>query len=86
VLKFFHCPQKILIFIKYFLEKKTSLSHHITKKIKMKKNNTHPLSPNTPSHTTKRIIPQKIKKIPPSCFEKQPNFSLPCHPRNNPFG
>jgi len=44
------------------------------------------LSPNTPSHTTKRIIPLKIKKIPLSCLEKQPNFTLPCHPRNNPLG
>jgi len=42
-----------------------------------------------PSHTTKRIIRWEIKKIPPSCLEKQPNFSLPCYPmlpRKQPFG
>jgi hypothetical protein len=28
----------------------------------------------------------KIKKILPSYLEKQPNFSFPCNPRNNPLG
>jgi len=49
--------KKISIFVKYFLEKKSSLSHHITKEKKTKKKYTHPLSPATPSHTTKKIIP-----------------------------
>jgi hypothetical protein len=52
VLKFFHSPKKTLIFIKYFLEKKSSLNHHITKEIKTKKKHTHLLPPNTPPHTT----------------------------------
>jgi hypothetical protein len=51
-----------------------------------KKRCTHPLSPTTPSHTTKEIILLKTKKTPPSHLEKQPNFSLPCHPRNNLLG
>jgi hypothetical protein len=74
-----------LIFIKYFLEKKISLSHCITKEKKTKKK-LHLLSPNTPSHTTKRIIPWNFLEIPPSYLQKQPNFSLPCHPRNNHLG
>jgi len=40
----------------------------------------HPI----PHH--QKIIPSKIKKIPPSYLENQPNFSLPCHPRNKPLG
>ncbi len=59
----FSIPQKkILIFIKYFLEKKSSLSHHITKEKRTKGKKTHSLPPNTPSHTTKRIIPWKFIK------------------------
>jgi hypothetical protein len=76
-----------LIFVKYFLEKKSSLSHHITKKNKKNKEKyTHLLSPTTPSHPMKKKIPWIFFKIPPSYFEKQPNFSLPCHPRNKPLG
>jgi hypothetical protein len=50
------------------------------------KNKIHPFSPTTPSHITKKIIPWNYFLIPPSCFEKQPNFSFPCHPRNKPLG
>ncbi len=83
----FSIPQKkILIFIKYFLDKKIFIKSPYHKRKKCQKTNTHPLSPNTPSHTAKRIIPWKIKKISHSCLGKQPNFSLPCHPRNNPLG
>jgi len=78
-------PQKNLIFIKYFLEKKIFIKSPYHKRKKDKNNDTHPLSPATPSHTTKKIIPSKIKKIPPSYLEKQPNFSLVCHPRNKPL-
>jgi hypothetical protein len=46
----------------------------------------HLFSINTLSHTTRRIVPWKIRKIPPSCLEKQPNFSLPCYPRHNLLG
>jgi hypothetical protein len=81
-LKIFH-SQEILIFIKYFLEKEYSLSHHITKDKNIKRKYSHHLSLTTPSHTTKKLIPWKIEKIPPSYFEKQPNFSLPCHPKKN---
>jgi hypothetical protein len=51
-------PKKlILIFIKYFLEKKSSLSHPISEK-KSDEGIIHPPpSSNHPSHTTKEIIP-----------------------------
>jgi hypothetical protein len=83
VLKFFYSPKKDIIFYKIFFGEKIFIEspYH---KIKIK--NTHLLSPNTPSHTTKRIIPRKIKMNPLSCLEKQSNFSFPCHPRNNPLG
>jgi hypothetical protein len=42
-----------------------------------RKTNTHLFSPNTPSHTTKRIIPWKIKKFPPSYLEN--NQTSPSH-------
>jgi len=57
-----------LIFIKYFFEKNSLLSHHITKEKKTQKR-TLSLSPNTPSHTTKRIIPWNFLKIPPSYLQ-----------------
>jgi hypothetical protein len=63
VFKNFHSPKEDIIFIIKNLEKNSSLSHHITKEIKTK-NHTYPLSLNTPSHTTKRIIPWKLKKNP----------------------
>jgi len=56
-------PKKmILICIKYFLEKISSLSHHIMKGKSRKKKYTHPFSLTTPSHNTKARIPYKIKK------------------------
>jgi len=57
-------PKKmILIWIKYFLENKSSLSHHIMKEKRRKKEYTHPLSPTTPSHTTKKKFLEKQKKL-----------------------
>jgi hypothetical protein len=57
----FSIPQKkILIFIKKNFEEKSSLNHYITKEKDQKKTHTHPLSPKTPSHTTKRIIPWNL--------------------------
>jgi hypothetical protein len=78
VLNFSIPKKKILIFIKYFLEKKSSLSHHITKK-----NPTPFLQPSHPTPPKNNSL--KLKKIPPSYFEKQPNFPLPCHLRNKPL-
>jgi hypothetical protein len=80
VLKFFIPQKKILVFIKYFLEKKSSLNHHIIKEKKTSTFTKHPI----PHHQKNNSL--KIKKIPPSCLEKQPKFSLPCHPRNNLLG
>jgi hypothetical protein len=85
MLKFLHSPKIYINFIKYFFEKKIFIKSPYHKREKDKNNDTHPLSPTTPSHTTKKIIPLKIKKIPPSYLEKQPNFSLPCHTRNKPL-
>jgi hypothetical protein len=58
VIFFFHAQKKILVFIKYFLEKKSSLNHHIMGK----KKNAHPMSPTTPSPTIKKTIVEKPKK------------------------
>jgi hypothetical protein len=62
------------------------LNHHIAKEKRQEKKHTHPFFLNTPSHTTKRIIPWKIKKIPPSYLEKQPKLLLPMPPKKQPFG
>jgi hypothetical protein len=86
VLKFFHSPKKILIFIKYFLEKKSSLSHHITKEKKTKKKHTHPLPPHTLPHITKRIIPWKIKKSHLHASKKKTKPLLLMPPKKQPFG
>jgi len=77
VLKFFHFPKKDINFCKIFSGEKIFIKspYH-------KKKHTHPLSPSTPSHITKIIIPWKFLKIPLSYLEKQPKFSFPCHPRN----
>jgi len=60
----FPFPKKRYYFCKIFLEKKSSLSQHITKEKKTKKLYTHPLFPTTPSHTTKKISPWNFFKIP----------------------
>jgi len=41
-----------------------------------------------PPHPTppKEYFLGNFFKIPPSYLEKQPNFSLPCHPRNKHLG
>jgi len=79
-------------FYKIFAKKKSSLSHHIMGKKKGKKK-THPLSPTTHLTSPKKEFPKKSKKKKkekkkpqPSYLEKQSNFSLPCHPRDNPLG
>jgi hypothetical protein len=68
------------IFIKYFLEKKISLSHHITKEKKTFISSKHPI----PHHQKNNSL--KNQKNLTFHLEKQPNFSLPCHPKNNPLG
>jgi hypothetical protein len=51
-------PKKMtLIYLKYFLENMSSLSHHIMEEKRRKKNS-------TPSHTTKEIFFGKQKKNP----------------------
>jgi hypothetical protein len=67
-----------LICLKYFIENISSLSHHITKE-KRRKNKFHPIP-----HHQKNIF-WKTKKPQPSYLEKQPNFSLPCHPKTQPL-
>jgi hypothetical protein len=81
-MKIFHSQKKILFFIKNILEKKSSLSHRVTKdkKIDPSPFSTHPIP-----HHQKNII-WKIQKIPASYLENQPNFSFPCHLRNKCLG
>jgi hypothetical protein len=84
--KFSIPKKKILFFYKIFSWDKIFIKSMSQKtKIKLKKK-TQPLSLTTSSHTTKKIIPWKIKEISPSYLQNQLNFSLPCHPRNKPFG
>jgi hypothetical protein len=73
-----------LIFIKYFLEKKSSLNHHITKEKKKKKKkyiSTLFLKPSYP--TPPKNIPWKIKEIPPSYIDKE--LKLPMPPKKQTF-
>jgi len=77
-------PKKmILICIKYFVENKSSVSHHIMKE--KRKKNTHPLSPTTPSHTTKNQIPWKIKKNSTLLPTKTTKLLLPMPLKNQPL-
>jgi hypothetical protein len=73
-----------LISIKYFLEKNSSLSHHIMKRKKHKNIATPFFQPHHPTPLILFFLKNK-KNPPPSYFENQPNFSIPCHPRNNPL-
>jgi hypothetical protein len=75
----------ILICIEYVLEKKSSLSHHIMKEKKIKKEYTHLFSPTTPSHTTKEEFLGKQKKPQPSYLEKQPLGIVPIPPKKSPL-
>jgi len=85
-MKIFHSQKKDIYFYKLFLEKKNFIKSPCHKRQKRKKKKkTHHLSPTTPSHTTKNIIPWKIKKIPPSYLENQPNFSLHATQETNPW-
>jgi hypothetical protein len=83
-MNFFHSQKKDINFYKIFSWEKIFIKSpfHPQKKMK-KKRQTHPLSPTTPSHATKKIIPWKVKKtlaflpwestkfLPPMRFKKQ---------------
>jgi hypothetical protein len=69
-------PKKMtLICLKYFLENISSLNHHIMKEKKK----------NRPIPHHQRNVFWKTKKTQPSYLEKQPKFSLPCHPKTQPL-
>jgi hypothetical protein len=83
---FFHSLKKrLLTFIKYFLEKKSSLSHHVTKDKKREKKIVPPPLSNDPIPHHQKNNSLKIKKISPSNLENQLNFSFSCHLRNKPL-
>jgi hypothetical protein len=72
-------PKKMTwICLKYFLENISSLNHHIMKKKEKEKIHTIP-------HHQRNVFWKTKKKPQPSYLGKQPNFSLPCHPKTQPL-
>jgi hypothetical protein len=83
---FFHAQEKTLVFIKKFLEKKSSLNHLILEKKKETKKNIPTPCLQQPHPPTPKKQFFENKKNPSSYLEKQSNFSLPGHSRNNLLG
>jgi hypothetical protein len=87
LIKLFHAQKMMLIFIKYFLEKKPSLSHYITKVKKEKKRiypppfSNHPI----PRHQRNNSLKKKKKTHLPTLRNNQ---ASPSHitQEKNPLG
>ncbi len=78
MLKFFHAQKNDIDLFKIFSWEYIFIKSSYYERKKKKKKS-------TPSHTTKEMFFEKQKKPQASYLEKQPNFSLPCHPKTQPL-
>ncbi len=84
MLKLFHAQKNNINFYKIFSWEKLFIKSSYSEKKKTEEY-THPIFPTTPSHTTKKIIPWKIKKSPTFLFWKTTKLLYPMPPKKQPF-